>query len=309
VRILLTGASSFTGLWFARSLAARGHEVVAPLKSSEYTGLRQQRIKELRHAAEVVAGCPFGSHSFLELAARGSWDVLCHHAARTGNYRDPGFDVLGAVAENTCKLPEVLKAMRERGLKGVVVTGSVFEADEGAGEAPLRAFSAYGLSKGLTWQYFRFLSEQTNFNLGKFVIANPFGPFEEPRFCNYLIDSWSRGEVPTVRTPLYVRDNIHVDLLGLAYASYVEKVASQSGTSKLNPSFYVENQGAFAHRFAAEMRGRLGFECQLSLQEQQDFSEPMVRINTDRIDGAALGWIERKAWDAEAQYYLQMLGR
>jgi hypothetical protein len=45
------------------------------------------------------------------------------------------------------------------------------------------------------------------------VIANPFGPLEEPRFCAYLVKTWAAGQVPEVRTPLYVRDNIHVSLL------------------------------------------------------------------------------------------------
>ena len=34
VKILLTGASSFTGLWFARELANLRHTVVATLRSS-----------------------------------------------------------------------------------------------------------------------------------------------------------------------------------------------------------------------------------------------------------------------------------
>ena len=250
------------------------------------------RVAELRRVAEVVEDCPFGSARFLELAGTGSWDLLCQHAARTGDYRNPEFDIVGAVTDNTNNVPAVLKAMMSRGLAGVVVTGSAFEQDEGAGDAPLRAFSPYGLSKGLTWQYYRFLSETMNFNLGKFVIANPFGPFEEPRFCSYLIRSWFKGEVPAVRTPLYVRDNIHVDLLAATYAAFAEKVPSQRGMTKFNPSFYVESQGAFAHRFAGEMSSRLGVPCPVALQQQQDFAEPMVRINTDRVDGAAFAWSE-----------------
>ena len=31
----------------------------------------------------------------------------------------------------------------------------------------------------------------------------------------------------------------------------------------------------------------------------------MVRINTDRVDGAAFGWNETAAWDAEAEFYRQ----
>lgn len=305
MRILLTGGSSFTGLWFARSLAAAGHSVVAPLKglASDYSGLRGARVAELRRVVEVVENCPFGSPSFVDLASTGTWDILCQHAARTGDYRNPDFDVVGAVAENTHNLVAVLKAMSARGLGGVVLTGSIFEQDEGAGDRQLRAFSAYGLSKGLTWQYYRFLSQTMGFPLGKFVIPNPFGPFEEPRFCNYLIQSWLKGEAPTVRTPLYVRDNIPVDLLAAAYASFVKEVPGQKGVIKLNPSFYVESQGAFATRFAAEMAPRLGVACPLTLLQQSELGEPMVRINTDRIDTSTLAWSEAAAWDAEAEFY------
>jgi len=91
VRILLTGGSSFTGLWFARSLAAKGHTVVASLRGSDYSGLRGSRVALLRRVAEVVEDCPFGSARFLDLAGTGSWDLLCQHAAQTGDYRNPDF--------------------------------------------------------------------------------------------------------------------------------------------------------------------------------------------------------------------------
>jgi UDP-glucose 4-epimerase len=148
-----------------------------------------------------------------------------------------------------------------------------------------------------------------NFNLGKFVIPNPFGPFEEPRFCNYLIQSWFKGEVPSVRTPNYVRDNIHVDLLAAAYATFAEQVPSRRGVTRLNPSLYVESQGAFSRRFAAEMESRLDIACPITLLDQVDFGEPMVRINTDRLDGTMFGWCENRAWDAEAEFYDRRIGQ
>src|SRR5208282_1504817 len=134
----------------------------------------------------------------------------CHHAARVANYRSPNFDALGAAAENTRSLPSQLQAMRDGGLKGLELTGSIFEQDEGVGSAPLRAFSPYGLSKGITAQIARYWCEILNIPMGKFVIPNPFGILEEPRFCAYLVKCWKAGEAAEVRTPQYVRDNVHV---------------------------------------------------------------------------------------------------
>ena len=182
-----------------------------------------------------------------------------------------------------------------------MLTGSVFEANEGAGTAPLRPFSAYGLSKTLTADLVRFGCETAGIPLGKFVIPNPFGPLEEPRFCAYLIRRWQAGQAAEVRTPAYVRDNIHVDLLASAYAAFAERVAIGSGFIRANPGGYVETQGAFAERFAREIELRTGLECPVILASQTEFSEPLVRINTDRTQ--VPGWSESAAWDAIADYY------
>ena len=125
------------------------------------------------------------------------------------------------------------------------------------------------------------------------MIANPIGPFEEPRFCSYLIRTWFKGEVPAVRTPLYVRDNIHVDLLAQAYATFAEKVPSQQGITK-SSELLCREPGRVCERFAGEMSSRLGVACPVTLLQQEDFTEPMVRINTDRIDGTGLGWSETR---------------
>ena len=229
-------------------------------------GLRAERVRRLRAEAEIVEAAPFGSDRFLEIAKAGGFDVLCHHAARVGDYRSPDFDIAGALAENTANLRAVLDALARGGLKGVVLTGSVFEQDEGAGEAPLAAFSAYGLSKGLTAAVVEPPLPGVRPALtAKFVIPNPFGPLEEPRFCAYLVRTWKKGETARVNTPAYVRDNIHVSLLAEAYAKFVGETAAGAGRAKLNPSGYVETQGAFVERFAAAMRPRLGLDCRLEL--------------------------------------------
>lgn len=306
MKVLLTGASSFTGFWFAWSLSQRGIEVVAPIRRriEEYSDTRGTRVGRLQTCARVVEGVSFGDERFLSLIEQEKFDVLCHHAAHVTNYRSPDFDVGHAFAENTLNLRQVLDRLSKQQLKAVVATGSVFEHDEGIGDTPLRAFSPYGLSKGLTWQAIRYWSDVFGIPTGKFVIANPFGPFEEPRFGAYLVNKWHARETAEVRTPLYLRDNIHVDLLALAYANFVVDVANSGRNIKIAVSGYRETQGAFAERFALEMRGRLGLECQLALAKQTDFSEPLVRLNSDRVDAVALGWQETKAWDALGEYYV-----
>ena len=306
MKILLTGGSSFTGLWLARALVAAGHEVVATLRGTEqaYADLRGRRVAALGDVAERVWDCPFGEARFLDLAGSGNWDLLCHHAARVGDYRSPDFDVSGALAENTRGLSQVLRTMASRGLRGLVLTGSVFEEDEGAGSAPLRAFSPYGVSKGLTAQVFRYWCGVLGVPLGKFVIPNPFGPFEEARFCAYLIRCWKAGEAAAVQTPAYVRDNIHVDLLAAAYARFAGSISGAGATfSRANPSGYVESQGSFARRVAAAVAERTGLDCSLKLATQAEFLEPAVRINTDPAAASGLVWHEAKAWDAFVDFY------
>jgi nucleoside-diphosphate-sugar epimerase len=239
----------------------------------------------------------------MDLVAKDKFDVFCHHAAQVADYRSLDFDVVQALANNTNNIRRVLETMQRNGLAAVVFTGSVFEANEGSGNWPMRAFSPYGLSKGLTSEVVRHWCIHLGLPFAKFLIANPFGPLEEPRFCAYLIKTWRGGEVADVRTPDYLRDNIHVDLLALAYAQFVRRSVERGEASKFGPMGYAETQGTFALRFAAAMRPRLNWDCAVRLLKQTDFSEPLARINTHPVDGPTLGWSEDAAWDAVADYY------
>ena len=299
----MTGASSFTGYWFARALVSAGHDVTATFtrERGDYSDIRKQRINKLIGSIEPVWSCRFGEEKFLSVVRAESWDVLCHHGAEVENYKSPDFDVPGALLNNTKNISIVVNLLKTGGCNRLVKTGSVFERGEGAGTEQNRAFSAYGLSKELSWRLLEFYAGREGIHTGKFVIPNPFGPYEEKRFTAYLMRCWRRGETAEVSTPEYIRDNIHVDLLALAYQRFVTALPEDPGSSKVNPSGYVETQGEFAKRFAKEISGRLGLTCALSLNPQMDFPEPLDRHNTDPVVEPT--WSERAAWDNLADYY------
>lgn len=311
MKILFSGSSSFTGYWFLKELSSRGHDVVALFRKSReaYEDVRRERVTLISKEVRPVFNCVFGSDLFFDqVRQQGPWDAYCHHAAEVTGYKSMDFDASKALENNTYRLRESLAALQECGCRRLILTGSVFEPHEGAGSEGLRAVSPYGLSKGLTSEMFRYYCQVQGMPLAKFVIPNPFGPYEEKRFTSFLAETWCANKVATVEFPDYVRDNIHVSLLAKAYAAFVEKKETAT-FDKLNPSGYVESQGAFAKRFAEALSVRLGWPCDIDLREQSVFREPLLRINTEALDHKALRWNEAEAWDSLAEYYRQRYQR
>jgi UDP-glucose 4-epimerase len=116
--------------------------------------------------------------------------------------------------------------------------------------------------------------------------------------------------VAEVRTPDYIRDNIHPDLLGGVYSKFAEQVfAAPCGLIKTNPSGYVETQGSFAKRVAREVAARTGWPCGLEVTKQEDFSEPLARMNTEPATQKVPHWNEGAAWDAFVQFYTRTRAR
>ncbi len=305
MKILFTGASSFTGYWFAKTLAESGHELTCTYTADgpeKYADVRRGRVALPGKSVAQEFGVRFGDEKFIRLIRERKFDLLCHHAADVRNYKSPEFNVLEAVNSNANNISQTLLALAGNGCSSMVLTGSVFEGGEGAGSDLLPHFSPYGLSKSLTARVFEYYAECFKMNFGKFVIPNPFGPYEEPRFTAYLMKAWLKKEAPKVNTPEYVRDNIHVLLLARYYKSFCEEIKKNSA-KKISPSGIVCSQGMFAQIISREVSSRLNIPCEFILEKQTQFSEPMIRINTDRKKEITDSFSEKKAWDEFVEYY------
>ena len=310
MRILITGASSFTGSWFAGCLADAGHEVTATFRGRRegYVDTRARRVGRILDRIEPIWGVEFGDDVFFDAVEGRTFDLICHHAAEMTDYRSWDFDAVEATRKNTRGARRLLTGLAERGGGRLILTGSVFEPYEGIGDPQARAFNPYGLSKHLSFEVFRMEAERLGLALGKFVIPNPFGPFEEPRFTAYLMKEWAAGRRPVVSTPVYIRDNIHVSLLALAYRSFCEGLPRAAGLWRSGPSGYIESQGAFTRRVAREMAARTGWSCDVGEADQADFPEPLIRTNATLVAREHPDWSEARAWDEMASYYMEVLG-
>lgn len=306
MRILLTGASSFTGAWFAAALAGDGHEVTATLQRriGDYGDLEARRIAMLQAAGvTLIEQASYGNAVMIKLVKQG-FDRLCFHASDVRDYRSADFDLGRALQSNLSGMREACISAREAGTQRLIWTGTVFEPGEARGDRLDEAITPYGLSKWLTWQALQFYAAEAEMALGKFIVPNPFGSLEQERFCTYLVKSWRDGHVPEVRTPDYIRDNIPIDKLARAYADFVALPAEAADPVRCGPSGYVESQGDFTARFAREVGSRLGLATPFTLARQSDFAEPLTRIN---LGGVKVLWDEDRFWDKLARDYADRL--
>ncbi len=310
----MTGASSFTGAWFASALLAAGHEVVALARRDPdaWEEARRRRLAFLAPGLRVLGPAPFGSRAFLHcLDSFGPFDLLALHGAEAGDHRSPRFDVAAAVAANTRNLDAVLERAAERGTRAVLVTGSLFEAEEGDGERPLRPFNPYGRAKTLTWRRIREAATARGLVVGKFTLGHPVGPGEKPGLVRTVLDAWQAGELPHIRHPHLVRDFQPVDRLARAYADFAARLPTMpAGTWTLCPSGWTGTLEELVERIAVAMRPRLARPCRFTVADPPEpTTEPVRRTGLHPLRLLVPDWDEGFFFDRWAAAVRERAGR
>jgi UDP-glucose 4-epimerase len=307
LKILLTGATSLTGFWFAQELKSQGADVVCLVtgeSSASYQNLKSaNRFALLAEGFRFIFKAPFGSEKFINAIRNERADILCLHGSHIPDYKSESFNLSESLGNNLLNMHEVFQVLAKKNLP-YVLTGTLFEAGEGDGENPTEPGSPYGLAKGLVTQAFKYYSTKFQIPMRHFVIPNPFGIYEDKKFNYYLADCWINHRTASVKTPDYVRDNIPAPLLALVYQETCKNLLAQKELiSVVRPSGYVETQGAFATRMAGYMRQYLKLPCELEILKQNDFPEPRDRHNSANAWKIFPQFNESHFWKNYATYY------
>ena len=297
MKILLTGASSFTGMHIVEALLEKGHDVYCTTTTMTRNSLSASRLNRLKNAVSIIDDCPFGSARFLDVISKISFDIFWHHGAWTQEYRSWDFDLHAAIQSNTFNIHQILKQLSANGCQHCVLTGSIFE-----GQDLNKPFTPYGLSKHLTRQIFELYCTQHTIQLGYVVIPNPFGEWDNPKLLDHLLRHWLQDEIPSIFAPETIRDNIPVDLLAMAAADWLAQWVKGQSDSIFRPSGYVSTMAEFVERTAQRFQDLYNLPAPFTLNHRAHH-QPSTLINSQNLFRQYPQWNEEDFWQRTFSYH------
>ena len=239
MRILMTGASSFTGYHLVKGLL-KSHQLTCTFRryAQDYSGIYRQRVQEIVPFVRPVYGA-FGSDAFIQAIEEA--DLIFHHGACVDGYNSLSFSEDRAVAENTHRLDLVMRHAQRYSCR-VVLTQSIFEREP---------FSPYSRSKKRTTQAFVQAAAKNSVSLKRLIMPNPIGVMSNEKLLFYLIKTWSAEETAFIRNPKLVRDNLPVDLLVQCVLLWLN-----DDRELLEPSGYCASNESWINLVASQCRKR-----------------------------------------------------
>jgi UDP-glucose 4-epimerase len=305
MKVFLTGATSLSGFWIHQSLLKSSQKVWISMTRgcfSDYeTDKACQRVELLKADSNPIFKCAFGSDAFIDFIKNNELDFLCLHGAYMPDYRSPNFNIQKALDVNLFRAEAVFDLLKGSKTQ-VVYTGTVFEPNEGESGKPSPAVSPYGTAKALISQQIENLCKEREIVFKKFVIPNPFGPLEDKKFTRFVMETWKSGKPAEVKFPQYVRDNIHVKTLALAYCDFLN-----SPKLSIRPSQIQGSQKDFCFKLQKEVRERTSWACDLDILKQTEFAEPFSRINSDSTADFEKVYPQKQAWDEYVEFYKNLI--
>jgi len=297
MKICMTGATSFSGYWFARQLILHGHELtIVRSRSVNFGGKGNLWLDKLE--AESLS---FREISLAqEFVTKLNIDALLLHGSFMEDRRSPDFNVNLAV-QKTLEVSKWIKTNFNADY--VIHTGTFSEEGEGVGEKPLNNFNPYSESKSLIYKEHQKIFHGIPFL--KFTMPNPFGRFQQNNLFSFLEKIWITNEIPLISQPDYIRDYVPVDLLAISYSKLVDSFIE--GRHPLNyfaPSYFVMSNRDMSKLYASEISSRIGRDLEIQFGVQKVYTESRVRVNKDSLHQLIDNWSLEKFWDSVATDFL-----
>lgn len=228
LRVAISGASSFTGLWIAKELRAQGAHVDAlvPRSLNSYSGLRALRLRLLAEAGVQLHG-----EIRAETGAMEAWIALhrprvwIHHHHFMENFRSLQFDSEKARQVALVPLESMTKILRETGVQKIVYSSTYFEPGEG-GCGP--QVLPYAVTKHETWKRLQELCGENSLSLSRVVIPNPIGPFEnEDRLIPIILNRARTEQELEIKQPFSTADNLPIWTLAQTYTRAISEAPKE----------------------------------------------------------------------------------
>ena len=311
-RILLTGCSSFTGYWFARELINLGFELCCPLphEYDEYLGVKKQRLDFIRDKATLVFKCPFGTNGFIELC-KNHYYGMGFHGFYMENYNNRNYKISSSLSQNLKNIETILEILQENRTR-IIYSSSIFEdainIEDDNNESTSIDWYNYAFSKKVTFLALRSLCEQYGLTCQRFVITNPFGPYEDTKFCFHLMNSILKKNDFLIKTPFYTRDMIQVDLLAKLYANAFLDLNGEN-LVEFRPSQYSMKIFEFAELFISEISKYCGYKISIIKGNQKTFNEPEILINDINYGKYNCFYETKEFWNDYFYYYRNNLSK
>lgn len=300
MRVLMTGISSFSGYYFAKSFLERDHEVIGILSGGySSNSLKERRIKNL---VSLKKSLSFLNLRDIKSLRDNNFEVLILHGSHMKDRKSPEFNSYNAVQ----KTLEVSRTIKENGVfANIIHTGTFSEPYESLYDDPV-SFNTYSTSKSEIYVAHKELFSDNLIH--KYVMPNPIGKLQNYNLISAAFEKWQNDEAFQINQPWLIRDFVPVDLLAEDYVLFTEDIVKNRTRvpKKRYPSLYITTIEGIIKRVASVAQSISNLNCEVIYGNRSDtVFEPRIRINRDILYANIVEWNETKWWNEYASSMLR----
>lgn len=215
-KVLLTGATGFTGSFVVRGLLAAGFQVDVIVRDMSSMNM----IEDIRSGIGINT-CSGTGDDIIKIVAKTSPDIIIHLASMVLSEHKPE-DINNIIASNVLMGTHLLEAMTKNGVKYFLNTGTYWEHFDNGTYSPVGLYAATKYAFQNILQYY---VEAKGVNAITLKLYDAYGPNDpRPKLLNLLLRTSITGEQLSMTKGEQKIDLIHVHDISNAYVTAVERL-------------------------------------------------------------------------------------